>query len=77
MRHVSDTNRKNFSNVTYNCIKFYSLDLSVSTEEHIFMLEIIILNQTIEISKSYIYESSRNHFENYSFENMYFSKSNF
>lgn len=36
----------------------YSLDLSVSTEKHSFMLKIIILNQTIKISKPCIYESS-------------------
>lgn len=36
----------------------YSLDLSVSTEKHSFMLEIIILNQTMKISKPCIYESS-------------------
>lgn len=35
-----------------------SLDLSVSTEKHSFMLEIIILNQTMKISKPCIYESS-------------------
>lgn len=65
---VSDSNGKTFSNGLHRCIKFYSMDLSVSTEKHSFMLKIIILNQAMKISKPCIYESSQNHFS-VTFEN--------